>query len=324
MPIDVSELEIHRASITGHCYRMLGSAVDAEDAAQETIVRAWRNLDRFEGRSSLRSWLHRIATNVCLDTLAEKRRRYRPIESGSPADLDRLLASTDPQFEMRERTHWLEPIADDRAIAAESDPHEAAVLRQSIRLAFVAALQQLPPRQRAALLLAETLGWSSAEIAETLGMSVAATNSALQRARATVATRDMLATPLPLSPEQSRTIDRYVDLFLRYDVDALVGLLREDATMSMPPFALWLRGRESVRRWLRGPGAECEGSRLVPIAANGSPAFAQYRRGAEAGTHRAWGVIVLELAGEEIVGWNSFLDVETLFPMFGLPLELRA
>ncbi|HYO77805.1 MAG TPA: sigma-70 family RNA polymerase sigma factor [Thermoanaerobaculia bacterium] len=316
MHVDVSQLEAHRTALTGHCYRMLGSAADADDAVQETIVRAWRSLDRFEGRASVKTWLYRIATNVCLDALSDTSRRMRPIEEGPAVPFERAV------LEERERTHWLEPIADARVLPADADPYELTVLRQSIRLAFVAALQHLPPRQRAALLLTDVLGWSAAEVAECLEMTVAAVNSGLQRARATMAARNGVASPDALNEKETELLDRYVDAFRRYDVDGLVSLLRDDATFSMPPYTLWLQGPESVRLWLTGPGAECRGSRLVPVAASGSPAFAQYRVAQTPGTYRAWGLIVLELDGERISGWNTFLDVETLFPMFGLPLEM--
>lgn len=320
MQIDVADLEAQRTLLTGHAYRMLGSAADADDAVQETIVRAWRSLDRFEGRASLRTWLYRIATNVCLDMLSDSARRMRPFEEGPATSV------ADAVLETRDRTHWLEPIADARVLPVDADPHELAVLRQSVRLAFVTALQHLPPRQRAALLLTEVLGWSAAEVAECLDMTVAAVNSGLQRARATMAARNASvsrdADADALNEEQAELLDRYVDAFRSYDVDALVSLLRDDATFSMPPYALWLQGPESVRGWLTGPGAECEGSRLIPVAASASPAFAQYRRGAVEGTHQAWALIVLELDGDRIASWNSFLDVETLFPMFGLPLVL--
>ncbi|HEX7810037.1 MAG TPA: sigma-70 family RNA polymerase sigma factor [Thermoanaerobaculia bacterium] len=317
MHVDVTALEEHRVSLTGHCYRMLGSAADADDAVQETIVRAWRSLDRFEGRASLKTWLHRIATNVCLDQLSDASRRMRPFEEG-PASFVETAS-----LETRDRTHWLEPIPDARVIPATANPLEQAVLKQSIRLAFVAALQHLPPRQRAALLLTEVLGWSAVEVGECLEMTVAAVNSSLQRARATMAARNATVSPDILDEDQSALLDRYVSAFHSYDVDALVSLMREDATFSMPPFALWLQGPESVRGWLNGPGAPCKGSRLVRVDASASPAFAQYRRASD-GTHRAWALIVLELDGDRIGGWNSFLDVETLFPMFGLSLELSS
>jgi RNA polymerase sigma-70 factor (ECF subfamily) len=317
MPLDVSQLEMHRAVLTGHCYRMLGSAADAEDAVQETMVRAWRNLERFEERASLRTWLYRIATNVCLDALSDRSRRARPIEEGP-------VGTVDDALEARPRTHWLEPIPDVRAIPADGDPFEVAALRQSIRLAFVAALQHLPPRQRAALVLTEVLGWSAAEVAECLDTSVAAVNSAVQRARATLASRDVTVSGEALSEPQSMLLDRYVDAFHRYDVDALVALLREDATLSMPPYTLWLRGPETIRTWLLGRGAGCRGSRLVPTGACGSPAFGQYRPGGPNGTHQPWALIVLELSGNGIAAWNSFLDTEKLFPLFGLPPQLTA
>lgn len=232
------------------------------------------------------------------------------------------VGSVDDSLEARPRTHWLEPIPDARALPADSDPFELAVLRQSIRLAFVSALQHLPPRQRAALLLTEVLGWSVAEVTECLDCSVAAVNSALQRARATLATRNVAAANEPLSDAQSTLLDRYVDAFHRYDVDTLVALLREDATLSMPPYMLWLRGPDAIRTWLLGRGVGCRGSRLVPTAACGSPAFGQYRTGGPNGSYQPWALIVLELAGDRIAAWNSFLDTETLFPLFGLPSSL--
>jgi RNA polymerase sigma-70 factor (ECF subfamily) len=317
MSMPASRLEEHRAALTGHCYRMMGSAVDADDAVQETMVRAWRGLERFDGRASLRTWLYRIATNVCLDMLADRSRRARPMEA-------RAAGTVDDPLEPLPRTHWLEPIPDARAIPADADPAEAAALRQSVRLAFVAALQHLPPRQRAVLLLTEVLGWSAAEVAQSLGTSVAAVNSALQRARATLeASRPAESAAAQLTPEQAKLVESYADAFLRYDVDTLVALLHEDATLSMPPYALWLRGRDAIRAWLLGRGCGCRGSRLLPTAACGSPAFAQYRP-APGGGWEPWALIVLELAGDRIAAWSSFLDTGTLFPMFGVPPRLPA
>lgn len=294
---------------------MLGSVVDADDAVQEAMVRAWRHRERFDGRGPLRSWMLRIATNVCLDALSDRRRRARPMEEGPAGGIDDSLVE-------RPRSHWLEPVPDAAVVPEDAGPEERASLRQSVRLAFVAALQHLPPRQRAALLLAQVLGWSAAEVAEALETTVPAVNIALQRARATLAAR----APRPareLTPEQEALLERYVDAFHRYDVEGLVALLREDATFSMPPYPLWLQGREPVRGWLQGRGLGCRCSRLVPTAASGSPAFGQYRLGDD-GVHRPWAVIVLELDGDGIAGWNSFLDTETLFPRFGLPAELRS
>jgi RNA polymerase sigma-70 factor (ECF subfamily) len=322
MPVDVADLETYRTALTGHCYRMLGSAFDADDAVQETMVRAWRSLDRFEARASVKTWLYRIATNVCLDALSDRTRRARPIEEGP-------VGTVNDELDTRPRTHWLEPIPDDRALPGDEDPLALTVLRQSTRLAFVAALQHLPPRQRAALLLVEVLGMSAAETAESLEMSVAAVNSAVQRARATLASRNGLdcdgadAAEAELSEEQSDLLERYVDAFHRYDVENLVALLREDATLSMPPYTLWLQGPEAIGAWLLGRGIGCRGSRLIATRACGSPAFGQYRLGAD-GIHRPWSLTVLELSGNRIGAWNAFLDTEKLFPLFRLPSELRS
>ncbi|HLV67302.1 MAG TPA: sigma-70 family RNA polymerase sigma factor [Polyangiaceae bacterium] len=311
MQAQTVELERHRTALTGHCYRMLGSVVDADDAVQETMVRAWRAFERFDGRSSLRTWLHRIATNVCLDLLSERSRRERPVEAGPEGTVEDAL-------ETRPRTHWLEPVPDARVIPSDADPAEQIALRRSIRLAFVAALQHLPPKQRAALLLTEVLGWSAAEVAEALDTTVAAVNSALQRARATLATRDLEDVRIELSEPQAALVDRYVEAFERYDVDSLATLLREDATLSMPPYTLWLRGRDAIRAWLLGRGSGCRGSRLVRTAACGSTAFAQYRDGGRT----PWALIVLELSGDRVTSMTSFLDTATLFPRFGLPERL--
>ena len=311
----IADLESHRSALTGHCYRMLGSIAEAEDAVQETMIRAWRGLEKFDGRASLRTWLYRIATNVCLDELKDRGRRARPME-------DNPAGTVDDPLVQHPRTHWLEPIPDALAMPSDASPAELAILRQSIRLAFVATLQHLPPKQRAVLLLMEVLGWSAAEVADSLETSVASVNSALQRARATLASRE-IAQPEPLSDPQARLLDRYVDAFHRYDVDELASLLRQDVVFSMPPFSLWLRGPEAVRGWLLGRGSVCRGSRLVPIEACGSPAFGHYHSTPE-GVYKPWAILVIELAGDRITGWHSFLDAENLFPKFGLPPELPA
>ena len=316
MIVDIEQIEVHRQALTGHCYRMLGSAVDADDATQETIIRAWKNAGQFDGRAALLTWLYRIATNVCIAELSHRRRRARPIEE-RPAGVP-----TDPLIQ-QPSAHWIEPIPDARAIPADADPSERAMLRQSIRLAFIAALQRLAPKQRAVLLLVEVLGWSAAEVAETLGTSIASVNSALQRARATLAGRDWRAIPSALSESQEQMLSRYIAAFERYDVDQLVALLRDDATFSMPPYALWLQGPEPVRSWLLGMGAGCRGSRLLATAACGSPAFGQYKLDAD-GRHKPFALVVLELSGDCIEGWNFFLDTKTLFPKFQLPLQLPA
>lgn len=312
---NLSQLEVHRAALTGHCYRMLGSSVDAEDAVQECMVRAWRSLEGFDGRSSLRTWLYRIATNVCLDALSDRARRERPTELRPHGSPDELL-------EARPRTHWLEPIAEARAIPSDADPSERLALRQSLRLAFVAALQHLPPKQRAALVLTEVLGWSASEVADSLDTSVPAINSALQRARSTLATRDLGEAPPSLSETQIQLVERYVSAFEQYDIDRLTSLLREDATLSMPPYTLWLQGPENIRAWLLGRGIGCRGSRLVPVSASAAPAWGQYRLKADGSGHEAWALMVLELSGDRISQLVSFLDTEHLFPLFDLPLEL--
>jgi RNA polymerase sigma-70 factor, ECF subfamily len=307
---NIGDLEAHRTALTGHCYRMLGSSADADDAVQDTMIRAWRSLDRFDGRSSVGTWLYRIATNVCLDALSDRKRRARPMEEGP-------VNTPNDELIERPRAHWLEPVPDASVIPADGDPAQIAVLRQSIRLAFVAALQHLPPKQRAVLLLIDVLGWSAAEVAESLDTSLAGVNSALQRARTTLATRNVTE-PAPVSESHEVLLEKYVDAFNRYDVEQLTSLLHQDATLSMPPYALWLQGRDSIKTWLLGRGAGCRGSRLLPVAASGSRAFAQYRSDPEGG-YKPWALIVLETSGDQILGWNSFLDTETLFPRFGLP-----
>lgn len=313
--VTADHLEEHRAALTGHCYRMMGSPADADDAVQETMVRAWRALDRFDGRASLRTWLYRIATNVCLDALGERGRRARPMELGPAGTVE------DP-LEALPASRWLEPIPDALALPPAADPSELVVLRQSIRLAFVAALQQLPPRQRAALILTEVLGWSAAEVADALDTTVPAVNSALQRARATMAEAELGEATGALSEAQSALLERYVDAFERYDLDALTGLLREDAVMSMPPYALWLRGHGPIRDWFLGRGAACRGSRLVATSACGSPAFGQYKPAGPGRPYQPWALVVLEPAGSRIAAMTFFLDTAALFPRFALPAEL--
>lgn len=315
--LDARALEAHRAALTGHCYRMLGSVVEADDAVQETMIRAWKALAGFDGRASLRTWLTRIATNVCLDALSDAKRRARPMEEGPSGTIEDELVS-------RPRTHWLEPVPDVRAIPAGDDPAARALQRESIRLAFVAALQLLPPKQRAALLLSEVIGCSAAEVAETLDLTVASVNSALQRARATLAARgeDAELRPTAASVADEELLARYVEAFERYDAETLASLCREDVTFSMPPYSLWLVGQEAVRGWLLGRGCGCRGSRLVRTEANGTAAFGQYRPAETGEGHTAWGLVVLELEGGRVRRWNTFLDVETLFPRFGLPLAL--
>ncbi len=314
---DSTQLERHRAALTGHCYRMLGSPEEADDAVQETYVRAWRNLDRFEQRSSLKTWLYSIATRVCLDALADRARRVRPMELGP-------VGSVTDELRTRPAAEFIQPVPEAEVLPDDADPAERAILRQSIRLAFMAALQHLPPRQRAALLLMEVLGCSAAEVAVTLEMSVPAVNSAIQRARATLDARQLQADAVAAQTEEPELVHRYVEAFERYDMAALTTLLHQDVVMSMPPYAVWLRGPQAVREWMLGRGIGCRGSRMLPTAANGAPAFGQYRpSGPEKGFH-PWGLVVLELGDGRVTGINTFLDTERLFPRFRLPLTLPA
>jgi len=315
-------LEKHRVELTGYCYRMLGSSFEAEDAVQDTMVRAWRSYEKFEGRSSMRSWLYRIATNVCLDMLNAGNKRARPMDLTAPSPL--AQAALNPRAD----NTWLEPMPDARVLPTVSDPAEAAVAKESVRLAFMAALQQLPPKQRAVLILREVLAWKASEVAELLGTTVASVNSALQRARATLAESDATgaeaATSDPLDEEQQKLLERYVAAFEGYDMTALTALLHEDAIMTMPPFDLWLRGTDDITGFMTTLGAPCEGSRLVPVEVNGLPGFAQYKPDPESGGFVPWAVQVLEISKGRITGFHCFLDTARWFPLFGLPLSLEA
>jgi RNA polymerase sigma-70 factor (ECF subfamily) len=309
----VSDIDQYRRELTGYCYRMLGSSTEADDAVQETMVRAWRNIDGFEGRSALRSWVYRIATNVCLDMLRGRQRRARPMDLGPASVADSFTGSTRPE------ATWVQPIPDERVVP-DGDPAAVAEARESIRLAFVTALQHLPPRQRAVLILREVLRWHASEVAELLETSVASVNSALQRARHTLSERDLDAPAADVKADQRELIARYVDAFERYDIDSLVTLLHDDAIMSMPPYDFWLRGPAEMGRWFLGNGSGCRGSRLVPIALNGCAGFGSYRRDG-AGGHVPFAIQVIEAAGDRIVGHHNFVDPE-LFAALGLPEQL--
>jgi RNA polymerase sigma-70 factor (ECF subfamily) len=304
--------EQHRGELTAHCYRMLASPFEAEDAVQETFIRAWRGIDRFEGRAAVRSWLYRIATNVCLDMLNGRQRRARPMDLGPSREPVESNLNTLPEVT------WIEPLPDAHA----GDPADVAAERETIRLAFVAALQHLPPRQRAVLILREVLRWQAAEVAELLDTSVASVNSALQRARATLAASEVAESAAELDDADRELLGRYVEAFQNYDIDALTSLIHEDATQSMPPYDLWLHGRDDIFAWWLGPGIGCRGSRVLPATgANGSPAFGQYKP-AEGGGYEPWALQVLELDEGRIVELTFFLDTERLFPLFGLPPRL--
>jgi RNA polymerase sigma-70 factor (ECF subfamily) len=307
------ELEQYRRELTAHCYRMLGSPFEAEDAVQEALLRAWKNLDRFEGRSALRSWLYRIATNVCLDMLEGRSRRARPMDLGPAGEpiVENLRTPEVP---------WLQPVPD----SLVADPAETLASRETIRLAFVAALQHLPPRQRAVLILCEVLRWKASEVAELLETSVASVNSALQRARATLDEIDVSPDSEFEEPDRE-LLERYVKAFEAYDFEALTSLIHEDAIQSMPPYDLWLSGREDILTWWTGPGIGCKGSRMASaVSANGSPAFGQYKPSESGDGYEPWALQVLELSDGGIAELTFFLDTETLFPLFGLPTRLDA
>ena len=318
-PAAFGELDAHRRDLMGFCYRMLGSPFDAEDAVQEVFARAWRSRDRFEGRSTLRSWLYRIATNVCLDMVKGRERRARPMDLGPARE------PIEANLNVPDDRRWIQPIPD-ALVSPEGDPAEAVIARESIRLALVAALQHLPARQRATLILREVLRWEASEVAELLDTSVASVNSALQRARQTLTRRHVDPNdPVPALTEADRALlERYVAAFERYDIGALTSLIREDAIQSMPPYDLWLQGRDDIFAWWLGPGVGCRGSRMVPtVGANGAPAFGQYKP-SPGGGYEPWALQVLELSGGRIVELTFFLDTGTLFPLFGLPERLGA
>jgi len=311
------ELEAHRRELTGYCYRLLGSSSEADDAVQETLVKAWRSFDRFEGRSSLRTWLYRIAHHVCIDMLRSTQRRARPMEIGpSTHTRDAILPEPRPDSE------WVQPIADGKVLDEHADPADLAIARESIRLAFVAALQHLPARQRSALILCDVLRWPASDVAELLDTSVASVNSALQRGRATLAERRDEQLDSTLDPEHGALLARYVDAFERYDVDALARMMRDDVVLSMPPYDLWLRGPSDVAEWFLGQGIGCKGGRLVPVAINGTAGFGNFRPDGP-GRWKPFALQVIEVTGGKITGHHNYLSPE-LFPAFGLPTELVA
>jgi RNA polymerase sigma-70 factor, ECF subfamily len=311
----LDDLEQYRRELTGYCYRMLGSAFEAEDAVQETMVRAWRKADTFEGRSALRSWVYRIATNVCLDMLRSRQRRALAMDLGPSREPESF------QFVTRPTDAWVEPIPDARVLPEQGDPAELTAARESIRLAFVTALQHLPPRQRAALILCEVLRWQAAEVAELLDTTVASVTSALQRARASLAERNLVGSdPAPVDADQQALLARYVEAFERYDIELLVRLLHDDVVMSMPPYDFWLRGPSHMAEWFLGNGIACKGSRLLVAGANGQASFASYKPDGDGG-FAPWSIQVLEVEGDRIVGHHNFLDT-ALFPLFGLPDRL--
>ncbi|WP_024800818.1 sigma-70 family RNA polymerase sigma factor [Nocardia sp. BMG51109] len=314
----LDQFEGYRRELCAYAYRMLGSSFEAEDAVQDAFTRAWKAYDTFEGRSSLRSWLYKITTNVCLDMLDGPQRRARPMDLSGPSSPDTPLPPPQPDYV------WVEPIPN--ALAFGADPAEHATAKDSLRLAFVAAVQHLPATQRAILIMREVLRFSANETADMLLMSPASVNSALQRARATMAkVQPAEAGSYDESDEQQRKlVDGFVRAFEAYDMDSLTALLKQDVELSMPPFELWISGPANVARFMLTTGQQCRGSKLVPLAgANGLPAFGHYKPTEEPGVYTPWSITVLEFEGDQISGLNFFLDTERLFPLFGLAPELR-
>ena len=311
------DLELYRRELTGYCYRMLGSAFEADDAVQETMLRAWKNADGFEGRSSVRSWMYKIATNVCLDALRGEKRRALPMDLGpSSPPLESLLRPW-PSEDI-----WVTPIPDAKVMPEHGDPAEIAAVRESVRLAFVTALQHLPARQRAALILCEVLRLPAAEAAGVLDSSVASVNSALQRARATLAELPDDQRPAQVDPENAELLARYVDAFQRYDMKALLALIHEDAVMTMPPFEFWVRGNADITAWMMEPTpSQCAGSILMPVQANGVLAWGQYKPDPDGG-YQPWGLQVHEVSGGKLSRLTFFLNTSVLYPLFGLPPHL--
>ncbi len=310
-------IAINRRELTGYCYRMLGASSEAEDAVQETFVRAWRHADQFEGHASMRAWLYRIAHNVCIDMLRAPQRRARPMDFGPAVPQKGTVVGP-----TRQASEYVQPVLDQRVIDTGADPADLAAARETIRLAFIAALQHLPPRQRAVLILCEVLRWQATETAELLDTSVASVNSALQRARATLA--DLATEPLDstLDAEHQALLARYVDAFERYDIPALTALLRHDAIMTMPPFDMWLQGAPDLAGWFGEQGIACKGSRLIPCDVNGTAGFASYKPGDDGRLH-PWAIQVIDVAGGQIVGHHNFIYPE-MFEAFGLPASLPA
>lgn len=318
------DLERLRPALVGYCYRMLGSGSDAEDATQEAMLRAWRRLDTLQERTALKSWVFRIATNVCFDQIESRKRRARPVDLGESGTADSPLGAPLPE------SAWILPIAGGQLTDPEADPATRLVDRESLRLAFVAALQHLPARQRVVLVLREVLRWSAKEVADLLETTVASVNSALQRARATLdelALEDADTPARPSDEDERRLLEQYLEAFAEYDIDRIVALLRYDVVFDMPPLPLWLRGADQAGRFMLGPGAACRGSKLIEITANGCPGFASYKPDPESGDWLPWSLTILEATvdgdggGPIVTGVHNFLQpfMPDLFRAFDLP-----
>jgi RNA polymerase sigma-70 factor, ECF subfamily len=315
-------MEKLRPNLTGYCYRMLGSGFEAEDATQETLLRAWRRSDTLADPAAVKSWLFSIATNVCLDQIDARKRRARPVDLGDPGNAEGPVGAPLPE------TTWVLPIASGQVADPDADPEAQTAERETLRLAFVAALQHLPARQRVVLVLREVLRWSAKEVADVLETSVASVNSALQRARATLDELDLEDSDTPARPsgeDESKLLEQYLEAFAAYDIDRIVALLRYDVVFDMPPLPLWVRGTADVAAFMDGPGAACRGSKVIGTSANGFPAFASYKPDPESGAWLPWSVTLLE-ADETatVTGVHNFLApfMPNLFASFDLPERL--
>lgn len=301
----------YRGELIAYCYRYFGCHGEAEDAVQETMVRAWRNADGFEGRSSLRRWLYAIATNVCLDMSRSRQRRSLPTDFSGPG----VVPMNPGGLATAADVTWVGPIS---TASLEDDPADITVRRETVQLAFIAALQYLPPRQRVVLILRDVLAWRAVECAELLAVSVSSVNSSLARARATLRGREV-----PTSTEfDEELLARYVAAFEAFDVDALVVLLEEDAIFTMPPFTLWLRGRRSIGQWWNGPGQVCRNSRTIPTSVNDQPAVGVYHPSGVEGW-APFAVHVLDVQGGRIAGLTHFMG-PGVFADLGLPPSFPA
>lgn len=312
--VELQLFENIKPELTSFCYRMLGSIDDADDAVQETYIRVWRSLKAFRQDSSFRTWVYRIASNLCLDKLRQAKRRIRPVDHFDPA------ASIVEPREMLPDSSWVWPAPD-----FSENPEDIIVRRDTLQICFITLLQSLPPRQRAVLILKDVFEWPSKQIAETLDMSPAAVNSALQRARETL-DREKLRSDefsmIGVEPDRE-LLARYVEAFEQFDLDALVALFHEEGRMSMPPFAMWIRGKENLSKFFSLTRWHCEGSRFVPVTANGGyPAFAQYVPSGEDDTLIPWGIHMIEVRDGQIYHVQNYINTK-LFSRFGLPARLH-
>ncbi|WP_310830804.1 sigma-70 family RNA polymerase sigma factor [Paenibacillus pedocola] len=306
-------MEELRSELTGYCYRMMGSIAEAEDAVQDTMIRVWQNRDQIRQYSSRKAWVYRIATNVCLDRLRSAKRRALPMDLSEPAAI-----IMEPKDSMP-RSAWVWPAPD-----TANDPVDILVSRETIRLSFIAIMQKLPPRQRAVLILLDVFRWSAKEVADAMGMTVAAVNSALQRARATIAQSNLRSDEYHEEDVQTdqQLVTRYMEAFEQYDIEALIALFHENGSLSMPPFTMWVRGSINLSSFYNITRSHCLGSRLLPVRANGNtPAFAQYVPSGRDGLLSPWSIQVLEIKQDKIAHIHYFIDPD-LFARFGLPAGL--